>query len=105
LLVIQPNDPPVSRALPFGEANLNTLRALMRQTVRSGVATAANLAGQPVYGQVGTAALGTGTHHKWVSWFVGYRGGVAFAALQITPSPATSAVSLGARFLAAAHGA
>jgi cell division protein FtsI/penicillin-binding protein 2 len=101
-LVIQPHDPPLSRALPFGEANLNTLRALMRQTVHSGVATAADLPGEPVYGQVGTAALGTGKHHKWLSWFVGYRGDVAFAALQITPSPATSAVSLGARFLAAA---
>jgi cell division protein FtsI/penicillin-binding protein 2 len=99
-LVTLPHDPPVTRPAKLGESDLNTLRTLMRGTVRSGVGTGANLAGQPVYGQVGTAAYGTGKHHKWVSWFVGYRGDVAFAVLQVTPTASTPSVPLAARFLA-----
>jgi cell division protein FtsI/penicillin-binding protein 2 len=101
-LVAVPHDPPLTRRARLGEANLETLRTLMRDAVRSGAATGANLAGEPVYGQVGTVALGTGKHHKWASWFVGYRGGVAFAALDITSSATTSAVQLGRAFLSAA---
>jgi hypothetical protein len=99
-LVMLPNDPPVSKPAKLVGADLNTLRSLMRGTVRFGAAKGANLAGQPVYGQVGTAAYGTGKHHKWVSWFVGYRGDTAFAALEITPTATASAVQLAAQFLA-----
>ncbi len=99
-LVERPGDPPVARQILLRAANLDTLRTLMRQTVRAGVAHAADLAGSPVYGQVGTVAVGTGKHHKWAHWFVGYRGGMAFAVLDITSSPSVaSAVHLGARFL------
>jgi cell division protein FtsI/penicillin-binding protein 2 len=99
-LVIAPNDPPASRRIPLKQASLATLRVLMRQAVASGAARAADLPGRPVYGQVGTAAVGTGKHHKWASWFVGYRGDLAFAVVDITSAPGTSAVQLGARFLA-----
>ena len=87
---------------PFSAANLATLRTLMRSTVHEGVASEADLAGQPVYGQVGTVAVSTGKHPVWASWFVGYRGGVAVAVLELSHSPATSAVPLAAQILAAA---
>jgi cell division protein FtsI/penicillin-binding protein 2 len=99
-LVTLPHDPPVTRPDKLAESDLNTLRTLMRDTVRSGVATSVNLPGQPVYGQVGTAVYGTGKHHKWLSWFVGYRGDVAFAVLQVTPTASVPSVGLAARFLA-----
>jgi cell division protein FtsI/penicillin-binding protein 2 len=87
---------------PFSAANLATLRTLMRATVHEGAAQAADLAGEPVYGQVGTAAVTTGKHPVWASWFVGYRGDVAVAVLELSHSSATSAVPLAAQVLAAA---
>jgi cell division protein FtsI/penicillin-binding protein 2 len=87
---------------PFSAANLATLRTLMRATVQDGVARAADLAGPPVYGQVGTAAVRTGKHPVWASWFVGYRGDVAVAVLELSHSSATSAAPLAAQVLAAA---
>ena len=82
-----------------------SLRSLMRASVASGAArpaSAGDITGRPVYGQVGRAALATkGT---WANWFVGYRGNIAFAVLEIG-SPATAstagAAALAARFLQA----
>ena len=87
---------------PFSAANLATLRTLMRATVQDGAAQAADLAGSPVYGQVGTAAVRTGKHPVWAGWFVGYRGDVAVAVLELSHSSATSAAPLAAQVLAAA---
>jgi cell division protein FtsI/penicillin-binding protein 2 len=87
---------------PFSAANLATLRTLMRATVQTGAATAADLAGPQVYGQVGTVAVKSGKHPVWASWFVGYRGDVAIAVLELGHSPATSAAPLAAQILAAA---
>ena len=87
---------------PFSAANLATLRTLMKATVQNGAATEADLAGPQVYGQVGTVAMRTGKHPVWASWFVGYRGDVAIAALELSHSPATSAAPLAAQILAAA---
>jgi cell division protein FtsI/penicillin-binding protein 2 len=103
-LVAQGADPAGARQLPFTAASLGTLRGLMRLAVRSGAARRANLAGTPVYGQVGTAALGSGKHRTWASWFVGYRGGTAFSVLEISASPRTSAALVAARFLRLARG-
>jgi len=84
---------------------MNSLRSLMRKAVRSGAARRADVRGLPVHGQVGTASLGgTGRHQRWATWFVGYRGDTAFAVLEITGSPRTSAAPLAARFLRAAPG-
>ena len=44
----------------------------------------------------------TGKHPVWASWFVGYRGDVAIAVLELSHSPATSAAPLAAQILAAA---
>lgn len=101
-LVIAPRDPSLAKQAPFRPANLGSLRGLMRDTVRSGLARQADLPGPPVYGQVGTVALKLGKHPRWAHWFVGFRGGLAFAVLQITGSPYTSAADLGASFLASA---
>jgi transpeptidase family protein/MecA-like transpeptidase family protein/penicillin-binding protein len=100
-LVTGTGDAPAARKAPFGPATLASLRALLRGSVSSGAAAAANLPGQPVYGQVGTVRLATGKHHRWGSWFVGYRGDVAFAVLEVSSSVATSAAKLAAAFLAA----
>jgi cell division protein FtsI/penicillin-binding protein 2 len=87
---------------PFSAGDLATLRTLMRGTVRSGAATEADLAGRQVHGQVGTVSVQTGKHPVWASWFVGYRGDVAIAVLELSHSPATSAAPLAAQILAAA---
>ena len=94
---------PETADAPFSAANLATLRTLMRGTVHSGLARQADLRGQAVCGQVGTVQVRVGKHPVWASWFVGYRGDVAFSVLELSPSPATSAVPLAARFLAAAR--
>jgi cell division protein FtsI/penicillin-binding protein 2 len=103
-LVITPGDPAQAgkAAGSVSAANLATLRALMRATVHNGVARQADLAGLPVHGQVGTVLYRPGKHQIWASWFVGYRGDVAIAVLELSRSAMTSAAPLAARVLAAA---
>lgn len=98
VLVTSPPDPGLSPRVVASAQTVVSLRTLMRAAVTSGAARGANLAGTPVYGQVGTARAAAGSKY-WAHWFVGYRGGVAFAVLQLTKSPSTSAVPLGAAFL------
>jgi cell division protein FtsI/penicillin-binding protein 2 len=103
-LVTKPPDAQASRQTPFTATTLASLRGLMRQAVQSGAARRADVAGQPVFGQVGTALLTGGRHKKWAAWFVGYRGGIAFAVLEFTRSPMVSAAPLAGRFLRSAPG-
>jgi cell division protein FtsI/penicillin-binding protein 2 len=98
VLVTSPPDPGLTPRVVAGPQTVGSLRTLMRDTVVSGAARGANLAGTPVYGQVGTAQAAVGSKY-WAHWFVGYRGGVAFAVLELTKSPSTSAVPVGAAFL------
>ena len=84
LLVTRPPDAQQSRQAPFAAGTLDSLRSLMRDAVRSGAARRANVGGQLVYGQVGTALLTSGRHQKWATWFVGYRGDIAFAVVEFT---------------------
>jgi cell division protein FtsI/penicillin-binding protein 2 len=100
-LVTYPPDPGLEPKAPFSANTLDVLRQLMRGTVQSGAATSADLPGAPVYGQVGVAPVSNGRASAWVSWFVGFRGGVAFTAIEFGNSPQVSAVALGARFLQA----
>jgi cell division protein FtsI/penicillin-binding protein 2 len=87
-----------------------SLRSLMRASVSGGAATSAGpagLRGRPVYGQVGRAPLKTGAGRTWANWFVGYRGNIAFAVLEVgSPSTASTqgAAALAARFLRASPG-
>jgi cell division protein FtsI/penicillin-binding protein 2 len=104
LLVTKP-DPQHSQQARFSATTMASLRSLMRKAVRSGAGRRADIRGLPVHGQVGTASLGgTGRHQRWATWFVGYRGDTAFAVLEITGSPRTSAAPLAAKFLRAAPG-
>jgi hypothetical protein len=103
-LTIAPGDPATAgkAAGSVSAANLATLRALMRATVHQGAARQADLAGLPVHGQVGTVLYRGGKHPVWASWFVGYRGDVAIAVLELSRSVTTSAAPLAAQVLAAA---
>jgi cell division protein FtsI/penicillin-binding protein 2 len=64
---------------------ISQLQELMAETVRSGVATAARLSGDTLYGAVGTAPV-PGHPKMRAVWFVGFRGGVAFAVLALSPT-------------------
>jgi Penicillin binding protein transpeptidase domain/Penicillin-binding Protein dimerisation domain len=101
-LVTKPLDPVRSRQLGFAAGTMDSLRSLMRDAVTSGAAQRADVPGPAVYGQVGTAPLGAGKHQKWATWFVGYRGNIAFAILEISRSSRVSATPVAADFLRAA---
>ena len=53
---------------------------------------------------MGTTLLSSGKHQKWATWFVGYRGDIAFAVVEFTRSPQASAAPLAASFLRSAPG-
>jgi hypothetical protein len=67
----------------------------MRTAVSSGAAHAANLSGGQVYGQVGLVHNGS----SWTSWFVGYRGFIAFTVLETGKTAQLSAAALAHAFL------
>jgi cell division protein FtsI/penicillin-binding protein 2 len=94
-----PADPSIASKYLVSQQVMGTLRDLMRATVRTGAAGQANLPGQPVYGQAGQAPYSAGGKGVRAAWFVGFRGDVAFAVLQLGTSPGTSAVPLAAQFL------
>ncbi len=89
-----PGDPRHGEALD--PAELSALRSLMRGAVRSGAARAAGLPGAAVYGQVGLVRAASG----WMSWFVGFRGDIAFAVVETGATPRLSAAALARAFLA-----
>jgi len=76
---------------------MSALRGLMRGAVRSGAAQAASLPGAQVYGQVGLVHTGSG----WMSWFVGYQGDIAIAAIESGKTPQLSAAALAGAFFSA----
>ena len=78
---------------------ISALRGLMRGAVRSGAARDASLSGAQVYGQVGLV----GTASGWMSWFVGYRGGIAITAMEFGKTPQLSAAALARAFFSAAR--
>ncbi len=75
----------------------SALQVLMRGAVRSGAAHAASLPGQPVAGQIGLVRTGSG----WMSWFVGYRGDTAIAAIESGKTARLSAAALAGAFFTA----
>ncbi len=96
-LVDGPSTPgPAGPKLSLGVAT--QLRDLMRSTVKSGAARAANVSGGEVFGQVGTSPL---AGHKGLRaiWFVGFRGNVAFVVVVFARSAAFApAVQIAGRF-------
>ena len=99
VLVTNPPSPGPGPNHPFSSTVLTSLRSLMRQTVTSGAARSANVRGQAVFGQVGNVSLGPGHNGLRAVWFVGYRGGVAFAVLELTKSASSSAAPVARAFL------
>ncbi len=76
---------------------MSELRSLMRGAVRSGAAQAASVPGAPVYGQVGLVHTGS----TWTSWFVGFRGDIAFTVIESGKTSQLSAAALAGAFLSA----
>jgi len=76
---------------------MSELRSLMRGAVHSGAARAASLPGTPVYGQVGLVHTGS----TWTSWFVGFRGKIAFTVIESGKTSHLSAATLASAFLSA----
>jgi len=94
--VLVASDPVKSSSLPMSPGELSALRGLMRDAVQTGPASAADVSGTPVYGQAGAVQTGASS---WLSWFVGYRGGMAFAVLETGHTQSQAAASLAAAFL------
>jgi cell division protein FtsI/penicillin-binding protein 2 len=99
MLVTDPAAPPAAVQAPLSASSLTSLRSLMRKAVTSGSAQSANVSGTPVYGQTALVQTGSGQHTQWQSWFVGYRGDVAFTVLTASSSSETSASVLAGQFL------
>jgi cell division protein FtsI/penicillin-binding protein 2 len=89
-------DPPSTWQAPLSTSKLGELRQLMRQAVQSGSARAANVKGEPVYGQSGVVQTGA---HAYLSWFVGYRGSMAVAVIETGTTQAQAAAALAGAFL------
>ncbi|HLK02492.1 MAG TPA: penicillin-binding transpeptidase domain-containing protein, partial [Streptosporangiaceae bacterium] len=91
--------PPAGAAAPLDQTSLASLRGLMWEAVHSGAASAARTSGPSVFGQVGLTRYGSGS--QWLSWFVGYRGDIAFTIVETGSSPRLSAAALAHAFAAA----
>jgi cell division protein FtsI/penicillin-binding protein 2 len=100
VLVSNPPDTPSAGQTPLSGSALGSLRALMRSTVTSGAGQSANVSGGgSVYGQTALVKTGTGHHTQYQSWFVGFRGNIAFTVLIASSSHDISASILAGQFL------
>jgi cell division protein FtsI/penicillin-binding protein 2 len=91
------SDPASTPGTTLDPEMMSALRGLMRGAVRSGAARAASVRGAQVYGQVGLVHTASG----WMSWFVGYRGDIAIAAIESGKTPQLSAAALARTFFSA----
>jgi cell division protein FtsI/penicillin-binding protein 2 len=91
-----PADRSTAWPMPLSDSQLTALRGLMRDAVRSGPARVANVSGVPVYGQAGVVQTGA---NDYLSWFVGYRGEMAFTVVEERHTKAQAAAALAATFL------
>ncbi len=96
-VVVGAADPAGQPGVALAPSVLSALRTLMRTAVSSGAAQAADTPGATVYGQVGLVHSASG----WMSWFVGYRGDVAFTVLESGPTAQLSAAALAGAFVKA----
>jgi len=86
------------QAPPLPQPVLDQLRLMMRQVVTGGSAIGVDSHGA-VFGKTGEAQFGDGTNSH--SWFVGYRGDVAFATLIVGGGSSGYAVGMSGQFLGA----
>jgi cell division protein FtsI/penicillin-binding protein 2 len=93
-------DPASKPESTLDPASMAALRNLMRDAVSSGAAHAASVSGAQVYGQVGLVHSSSG----WMSWFVGYRGDIAFTVIETGRTAKLSAAALAGAFLSALNG-
>jgi len=97
--VLQASDPPSAGAV-LDTGIINTVRGLMRGAVGSRRRPRRPaVPGPQVYGKVGMVHTGSG----WMSWFVGYRGDIAIAAIETGKTPQLSAAALAGAFFSAAR--
>jgi len=94
--VLVADETPATWRMPLSATGLSQLRQLMRLAVESGAAHPADLTGAQVYGQAGVVKTGT---NAYLSWFVGYRGDLAVAALETGSTASQAAASLAGDFL------
>ncbi|GLY77063.1 penicillin-binding protein [Actinoallomurus iriomotensis] len=92
-LIKDPAPPQAIQPRSLDSDSISTLQPLLRESVTSGAARSANLAGNKVSGVVAQVPYGSG---KTVSWFVGFRGNVAFA---LAVEGKVNAAAVAARFL------
>lgn len=91
-----PPQPIQPRSLTDSDS-ISALQTLLRDSVKGGSARSANLSGNKVSGVVAQVPY----HGKTVSWFVGFRGNVAFA---LAVEGKVNAATVAARFLRAVPG-
>jgi cell division protein FtsI/penicillin-binding protein 2 len=98
--VLIAGDPGATWTAPVSGGELTGLRQLMRLAVSSKSAPghAADVPGAPVYGQAGVVKTGT---NGYLSWFVGYQGDLAVAAVETGTTASQAAASLAGAFLKA----
>ena len=89
-------NPAAATPAPMPAASLSELRQLMRLAVKSGAAHPADLPGAEVYGQAGVVKTAA---NAYLSWFVGYRGDLAVAAIETGRTANQAAASLAGAFL------
>jgi cell division protein FtsI/penicillin-binding protein 2 len=89
-------NPAATSQPPMAADSLTELRQLMRLAVKSGAAHPADLSGAEVYGQAGVVKTGA---NAYLSWFVGYRGDMAVAAIETGTTANQAAASLAGDFL------
>jgi cell division protein FtsI/penicillin-binding protein 2 len=88
-----------SSSAPRGEISpkvLTVLRSLMRDAAKAPSNAVADVGGD-VYAQAGSARYGSA--QLWINWFVGYRGTIAFAVVELGTSASASTASLAGSFL------
>jgi cell division protein FtsI/penicillin-binding protein 2 len=94
-VVVNSASSPSAPGAVLSAADVAAVRNLMRTAVSSGAAHAANLSGAQVFGQVGLVHSGS----SWTSWFVGYRGSIAFTVIETGKTAQLSAAALAHAFL------
>ncbi|MEU7752326.1 penicillin-binding transpeptidase domain-containing protein [Micromonospora sp. NPDC049171] len=101
-LLLDPAPAAPAAAAGLKPGSVEAVRAMMREAVTVGTATALkDVPGQPVYGKTGTAEYDNDPAHTH-SWFVGWQGDVAFAVfVEGGGSSTESAVPIAERFLRA----